>query len=438
MKRPEESIAPAGGREEAHRLIVMALALIRRDDGKVLVIKEGDMPYHGCWVLPGGYVRRDETAENAVVREIREEVGIEVAPRKVTGVYDDFSNDVDGQRVHYVLIVFEAKIIAGEAKVSREAAEYAWMNFDSRTMPKMAMPDVIKTILADSSRTGKLFRLRRFLLTDLFGKIMFCVKKFRVNRKRAAAATRGIVEKSKPEIMRLLKQEGCAICRISDEYLKKALFWFFNESYGEGAVVGEYVDYWGFCKDHTMLVSEVGPTYQKSVIYAWTINNKLPKLKTFLKTLKTSLAAGRPLKPIYVRKLRKLAEEVNRRGECVFCETLNWTGRHFTQMLVDVLSDSDVKEQFRKSSGLCMQHFFEALDYLGANNLHQLAEVVERQIIDLSILKEEFEEFFRKTDYRFKDEPKGSEQTAWIRATERFFGELRLKEINKAASSQSK
>jgi len=85
-----------------------------------------------------------------------------------------------------------------------------------------------------------------------------------------------------------------------------------------------------------------------------------------------------------------------------------------------------------------MQHFFEALDYLGANNLHQLAEVVERQIIDLSILKEEFEEFFRKTDYRFKDEPKGSEQTAWIRAMERFFGELRLKEINKAASSQSK
>lgn len=76
--------------EEADRLIVIALALIERDDGKVLVTLEGDMPYHRCWVMPDGYVKLNETVEQAAVREIREELSVEIALQGLVGVYDDF------------------------------------------------------------------------------------------------------------------------------------------------------------------------------------------------------------------------------------------------------------------------------------------------------------------------------------------------------------
>jgi 8-oxo-dGTP diphosphatase len=48
------------------------------EDGKILLIhrrKEGKE----YWVFPGGGVERDETAKEAVVREVREETGLEVS-----------------------------------------------------------------------------------------------------------------------------------------------------------------------------------------------------------------------------------------------------------------------------------------------------------------------------------------------------------------------
>jgi 8-oxo-dGTP diphosphatase len=138
-------------REEADRLIVIALVLIERDDGKTLVIWEGDTPYHRCWVIPGGYVKAYETVEQAAIREIKEELSVEIALQGLFGVYDDFTKDEYGEPVHYVLIVFKAQIISGELKVTREAMEYAWI--DRRGFSKQTIPQVMKQILGNSSKS---------------------------------------------------------------------------------------------------------------------------------------------------------------------------------------------------------------------------------------------------------------------------------------------
>jgi len=146
-------------REEADRLIVMALALIERDDGKVLIIWEGDAPYHGCWVIPGGYVQLDETVEQATIREIREELGVEVALQGFVGVYDDFMEDMDNTPIHNVLIAFKAEILGGELNVTSEATEYAWIS--PKNVLKLSMPQVMKRILTDSASKDKPFNSRR-------------------------------------------------------------------------------------------------------------------------------------------------------------------------------------------------------------------------------------------------------------------------------------
>jgi 8-oxo-dGTP pyrophosphatase MutT (NUDIX family) len=52
--------------------------------GKILVIQT---TYRDAISLPGGYVKRDETPEAAVVREIREEIGVSVDPSRVVHAY---------------------------------------------------------------------------------------------------------------------------------------------------------------------------------------------------------------------------------------------------------------------------------------------------------------------------------------------------------------
>ena len=65
-------------------------------DGQVLVMERTHDPYEGHWVLPGGFVEREERAREACVREVREEVGLDVDVEDFVGLYDDPDRDERG------------------------------------------------------------------------------------------------------------------------------------------------------------------------------------------------------------------------------------------------------------------------------------------------------------------------------------------------------
>lgn len=66
------------------------------DDREVLLMERDHDPYEGHWVLPGGLVEPGETARRACAREVREEVGLEVAVGSLVGLYDDPDRDERG------------------------------------------------------------------------------------------------------------------------------------------------------------------------------------------------------------------------------------------------------------------------------------------------------------------------------------------------------
>lgn len=53
-----------------------AIALIRDDRGRVLLVRQRSGPFAGAWLLPGGRASDDESAIQALVREVREETGL--------------------------------------------------------------------------------------------------------------------------------------------------------------------------------------------------------------------------------------------------------------------------------------------------------------------------------------------------------------------------
>ena len=53
--------------------------------GRLLLVRRGHDPHRGSWSLPGGRIETGESPEQAVVREVREETGLDVLPERAVG-----------------------------------------------------------------------------------------------------------------------------------------------------------------------------------------------------------------------------------------------------------------------------------------------------------------------------------------------------------------
>jgi ADP-ribose pyrophosphatase YjhB (NUDIX family) len=93
---------------------------------KVLLTKRKD---NGLWCLPGGKMESGETIEECCQREVIEETGLEVQPRRLIGVYSNRDQLVvypDGHRIQIVVLSFEAEITGGILGLSDETTEFGY------------------------------------------------------------------------------------------------------------------------------------------------------------------------------------------------------------------------------------------------------------------------------------------------------------------------
>lgn len=105
-------------------------AVVWKDD-KVLLVKRGNPPRKGSWTLPGGKQQIGETIHQAVIREIREETGIEMTVIDVAAVVDLMDRDEQDRVVyHYTVIDVVAEWLSGEAVAGDDAAAVRWAGQD--------------------------------------------------------------------------------------------------------------------------------------------------------------------------------------------------------------------------------------------------------------------------------------------------------------------
>lgn len=86
------------------------------DDGRLLLIQRANAPGRGLWSIPGGRVEPGETDEAALVREMREETGLEVAVGREVGVLirELDSGDRYVIRDFLATIVGDARLVPGD------------------------------------------------------------------------------------------------------------------------------------------------------------------------------------------------------------------------------------------------------------------------------------------------------------------------------------
>jgi 8-oxo-dGTP diphosphatase len=100
-------------------------------DGRVLIVRRGRPPAHGLYTLPGGGVELGESLEQAVIREVREETGLAIAPLALVGFREAIARDAAGRiERHFVILQFAARWIGGEIALNEELAEAQWREPD--------------------------------------------------------------------------------------------------------------------------------------------------------------------------------------------------------------------------------------------------------------------------------------------------------------------
>src|SRR3990170_4509263 len=100
--------------------------------GKILLEKRKNEPSKGKWTIPGGLVELGESIEEAVIRETKEETGLDVAEPRLIDVVDNVDLDAAGKvKYHFVIIDYLIKLKSDVAfMAASDAEELRWVSFD--------------------------------------------------------------------------------------------------------------------------------------------------------------------------------------------------------------------------------------------------------------------------------------------------------------------
>ena len=85
-------------------------------------------PNGKIWSIPGGAQELGETAEEAAIREIREETDLEINILGLVDVVDVIRRDIEGKvEYHYTLVDFYAEWLSGEAVANDDVSDVKWV-----------------------------------------------------------------------------------------------------------------------------------------------------------------------------------------------------------------------------------------------------------------------------------------------------------------------
>ena len=102
--------------DQPSRHSVSVSGVITDDHGRALLIQRRD---NGRWEPPGGVLELDESIEDGLRREVREETGLDVEPDTLSGIYKNMSRGI-------VALVFRCKVTGGQLTTNDEVTAFRW------------------------------------------------------------------------------------------------------------------------------------------------------------------------------------------------------------------------------------------------------------------------------------------------------------------------
>lgn len=108
-------------------------AVIKNSSGEILLLLRNKEPEKGCWSIPGGKVEMFETLEEAIKREVKEEVNVDIEITKLITVTNHIISE---EKTHWVAPTFLVKIIDGQVKNVEPQKHHDLKWFSIESLPK--------------------------------------------------------------------------------------------------------------------------------------------------------------------------------------------------------------------------------------------------------------------------------------------------------------
>lgn len=123
-------------------------AVILNKDGNILLIKRGPRSQNeiGLWAFPGGAMEFGETFSEAIKREVKEELGVNIKPL----VYlKPINQIIKTEKQHWVAVPYICKLSTGKIKIQEEGkiSEFGW--FSLTDAKKLRASSVAKQIFSE-------------------------------------------------------------------------------------------------------------------------------------------------------------------------------------------------------------------------------------------------------------------------------------------------
>ncbi len=107
---------------------IVGVGAVIVQDGKILLVKRGVEPAKNRWSIPGGMVELGEKVQDAVIREVEEECGLNVEIARLMDVVDSITVDEEGRvQFHFVILDFLAQVKGGTLKPDDDVSDARWV-----------------------------------------------------------------------------------------------------------------------------------------------------------------------------------------------------------------------------------------------------------------------------------------------------------------------
>lgn len=207
------------------------------------------------------------------------------------------------------------------------------------------------------------------------------------------------------EAMQTAKE--CPLCQLEAGAIHAYFDAILYEAVNDPKIRSGLVKSFGYCHRHAHYLMDMRDSLGVAILYQ-------DQVQLLLEVL------AKKVWPDLKRTDQKNGIEVN----CPACQNQIETRQRYIAVVLENIQDREIKTAYEASPGFCIPHLTILLENTTVQPLRDYFCNSEKQ--NLLRLWNELQEFIRKHDYRYSDEPYGSESNSWIRAIKKVTGDKEI------------